>query len=485
VTLRRARIAPGRPQSISHGVIAVTFASAIFMASGYVVNVWLGRLLGPADYGRFGVVIALMTVLNIIQNAAIPQAVARATAQFPEAADGTLRRGVELQLGLAALLMVGLVIGAPAIADLLGERQLVGLLWLSATVLLPYGLLTLLIAFHNGRRFYTRQALTQAAYAIAKAIGAIGLAYGFRLTGAIIGYLAAAIIGLIVGWHRIWAPRSSVSYRQLLSFAGPLSIYAVASTGLMSVDIFFVKAMSVSEETAGYYAASQNIARIPFFLMTGLAAVILPAVAAATKRGGTETANTTARALRWALIIVVPIVAITAATGPPLVELVYSSRYRPAGEILVLLGPAMGILAVSSIVAGALGGIGRVAACAGLAVVGVAVTTVGCFVLVPLAAAFGAALATLIGSLVTLVGMLAILWRSVPGSLPLASAARVSAAAIVVGVVAWLISADGAMLVVAYALLGVLLGGILLAARELTIDELNALFRGERGRRHG
>jgi hypothetical protein len=56
--------------------------------------------------------------------------------------------------------------------------------------------------------------------------------------------------------------------------------------------------------------------------------------------------------------------------------------------------------------------------------------------------------------------------------------------AIVVGVVAWLISADGAMLVAAYAVLGLLLGGMLLAARELTIDELNALFRGERGRPH-
>ena len=39
------------------------------MASGYVVNVWLGRLLGPEDYGRFGVAISLLTILNVVQGA--------------------------------------------------------------------------------------------------------------------------------------------------------------------------------------------------------------------------------------------------------------------------------------------------------------------------------------------------------------------------------------------------------------------------------
>ena len=162
MTLRHIRIAPGRPQSISHGAIVVTVASGIFMASGYVVNVWLGRLLGPEDYGRFGVVISLLTVLNIIQNAAVPQAVARATAQSPESADGTLRRGVELQLGIALVLTIAMAASASTIAGMLGDERLTGLLWLSALVLPPYGVLTLLIAFHNGRRFYTRQAITQA-----------------------------------------------------------------------------------------------------------------------------------------------------------------------------------------------------------------------------------------------------------------------------------------------------------------------------------
>ncbi len=462
---------------MSHGVIAVTLASAVFMASGYLVNVWLGRLLGPQDYGRFGVAISLLTILNVVQ-AAVPQAVARATAQDPESADGTLRRGVELQLGTALLLMVCLGLGAWPIAALLGDSELVGPILLCAIVLPPYGLLTLLIAFHNGRRFYTRQAVTQATYAIAKAVGAVGLAYAFKLPGALIGYIVAACLGVIVGWRRLWAPRSSVSSRQLVRFAGPLSVYALASTGLMSADIFFVKAMVASPSAAGYYAAGQNIARIPLFLVGGLAAIILPAVAAAGQRGVEASAATASRAIRWALIIVMPMSAIVMATSVPLVELVYSASYRPAGPVLAVLSAAMAALAISSILAGILGGLGRVAWPAAFSVAGLAVTVIACFFLTPISGGEGAATATLIGSLVALTGMVLILWRTIPGSLPLRSLVRVGIVSIIVGFAGWLLSAEGAGLLIAYAVLAILLGALLLGTRELTLAEVRGLIGG-------
>jgi stage V sporulation protein B len=469
-----------RPQSISHGAIVVTAAAGVFVASGYIVNVWLGRLLGPDDYGRFGVVISLLTVLNVIQNAAIPQAVARTTAEAPEMAEGTLRRGVELQMAMAVLMTAALMVAAPVIAGILGDGSLVGLIRLAALALPGYGLFTLLMAYHNGRRHYTRQAATQAAYAIAKALGAIGLAYAYRLGGAISGYVIAAVVGVIAGWHRFSAPRSPVPYRRLIGFAGPLSVYAIASIGQMSVDIFFVKAVTSNPDIAGYYAASQNVARIPYYLMTGLAAIILPAIAAAARRGNEAAATTAASALRWALILVVPSTAIILSTSTPLIELLYSTEYRPGGELLVLLAPAMGALALSSIVAGVLSGLGRPGASAMLAGIGLAVTVVACVVLIPAHGAPGAALATLIGTSVALVGSAALLWRLAHGSLPFASALRVAGAAAVVAAIGWGLSPTGAGLMAAYAGLAVLGLAILLVTREMTLEELNGMLR--RGR---
>jgi stage V sporulation protein B len=471
-----------RPQSISLGALVVTAAAGLFVASGYVVNVWLGRLLGPEDYGRFGVVITLLTLLNVVQNAAIPQAVARTAAQSPENGDATLRRGAELQLTSAVLMAAALAVGAPLIASAFGDPRLSGPLVIASLVLPSYGLFTLLMAFHNGRRHYTRQALTQSAYAVAKAIAAIGLAYAFRLGGALAGYVIAPIIGIVAGWH--WPSRSrwSVPYRHLIGFAGPLSIYAIASVGQMSVDIFFVKAMLPDPEAAGHYAAAQNVGRVPYYLLTGLAAIILPAIAAASQRGREEAARTAGQAVRWGLIVVLPIAALIVATRAGLVELLYSSEYRPAAEILAFLGPAMAALAVSSIAAGVLSGLGRPTVPAAFAIIGLVVSIAGCLIMIPAAGAVGAALATLVGCLATLAGLLAALWRSAPGSVPIISIVRIATVSIVVALAGWLVDAEGGVLIATYVGLGLLAAIAMLVSGELTVDEVRMLVGRLRGR---
>jgi stage V sporulation protein B len=465
--------APGR-QRTSYGAIVSTAGAGIFIASGYVVNVWLGRLLGPEDFGRFGIVVSLITVLNIVQRTAIPQAVARSTAQAPDSAEGTLRRGVELQIALSLALAAALALGATTIAEALDDPELVGLLWLAAPVLPAYGLLTLLIAFHIGQRSYTRQAVTSTAYSVAKAVGSIGLAYGYNVAGAVVGYGVAAVVGVVAGWHRLWAPRSTDSFRRLLAFAAPLTVYAIAATAQWSIDIFFVQAMLTNPEETGFYAASQSIARIPVHVMAGLAAMILPAVAGAAHHDE-AVSRMTRGALRWTIRIVVPAVAIIMVTASPLVELLYSRRYSPAAGILVLLAPAMGALAVSSVAAAVLNGLGRPTASAVLAILGVVATILGCLLLIPRAGVHGAAAATLVGSLIPLVGLLALLWNSFPGSVPLSTLARTCGVGVSVALAARLLPAGGVRLLAVYALLGGLTVGLLLITREVTLGELRRL----------
>jgi O-antigen/teichoic acid export membrane protein len=462
-------------QSLSRGAVLVTIASGVFMVSGYVVNVWLGRLLGPAEYGTFSVVIGLLTLLNVIQNAAVPQAVARVAAQAPDQADGTLRRGAELQLTIAVAMAVALAIGAPAIGALLGDDDLVGLLWVAAVVLPPYGLFTLLMAFHGGRRRYSHQAWTLTAYAVAKAVAAIALAYAYRLWGAVAGYLIAAGVGVAAGWHRLSAARSAVSSASLIGFALPLSIFAIATVGLMSVDILFVKALISGDEAAGHYGAGQNVARIPYYLMTGLAAIILPAIAGSATRGPLAAAATARQALRWALIAVVPLTAVIVATRAGLVELLYSTEYRPAGEVLLVLGPAMGALALGSIGAGVLSGLGHARTSAAMAVTGLVVTVAACALLVPPAGSLGAALATLIGAASSTLGITAALWRISPTALPVASTLRVLVAAAIGAGAAWITAPTGIGLVVAFLGIGAIVAAILVVTREVTVDELRRL----------
>ena len=140
----------------------------------------------------------------------------------------------------------------------------------------------------------------------------------------------------------------------------------------------------------------------------------------------------------------------------------------------------MGALAVSSVAAAILNGLGRPKASAGLTVLGLATTILGCLVLIPAAGVMGAATATLIGSLVGLVGLLALLWTSLPGSVPLSTVARACVVGGGVALSARLIPVGTVGLAAALALFGGLTVGLLLVTREVTLNELQGILTGWR-----
>ena len=471
------------PESAVRGAALATIASAVFVASGYAVNVWLGRLLGPVDYGRFGVILALMTVLNVVQSAAIPQATARFVAQSPESGPGILRRGVELQLLIAFTLTILLAGLAPVISELLGDEALTDLLRLMALILPPYGLFTLLVAFHNGRRAYTRQVLTQGAYSVAKVTMAIGLAYPLQLMGAIGGYVLAPLAAIAVGWQRLWAPRAALPYRAILAFAAPVSVHALGSVGQLNVDIFFVKALAPDSGAAGYYAAAQSLSRIPYFLLSGLAFILLPAVAAAAARGGPAVRSTTARAIRAATLIVVPAAMLVALTSGPLIELFYSPSYAPGAGPLALLSVGMGVLALASVAASVLIGVGKTALTAATSLIGVAITVVLCLVLIPPLGGVGAALATTAGATTSLAVLAGLMVRHVPHAIPVASVARIALSTAIVGALVWAIPARGPWLLAVYGAAALIGLGLLVLFREVDAGELRMALAALRRRR--
>lgn len=477
-----ARTAERVPESISRGAILLTVASGLFIASGYAVNVWLGRLLGPGEYGRFSVIIAMVTLLNVLQNASVPQAVARYTAGHPRDAAGLLRTGLILQLGIGLGLLVALAAGAAVIASTLGDPGLADALRASAVILPPYGVFALLLAYHNGRRRYTHQAVAQASYAISKAVAVIALAYPLRLVGAIVGYIVAALVGLVAATERPTVGGPGVGAVRLLLFAGPLSLYALASVGQFSVDILFVKAFSGVQADAGLYAASQNLARIPYFLVTGLAVLVLPALAGSAREGKDVAARTAQQALRVTVLAVVPIAALLAGTAPGVLDLLYGSEYAAGSGALSVLAVAMGALAVASVAAAALSGMGHPGSSALIAVLGLLMTVVPCALFVPVLGSPGAAIAVALSAAVTIS---LLLWRlavALPGVVPMGSILRVVAVSAAVAAALALLDARGLMLVLGYVAASVVGAMLLLVIGEIGRDDV-ARLKSALGRR--
>jgi stage V sporulation protein B len=110
---------------LAKGAIYLSLSAFLFMLSGYIANIWLGRHFGPKVYGQYGVIIALISLINIMQTSGLPQALAKFVAENPKEKDGILKSALNIQI--ISTLSVALLFAAfaPTIATLLKDKELV------------------------------------------------------------------------------------------------------------------------------------------------------------------------------------------------------------------------------------------------------------------------------------------------------------------------------------------------------------------------
>ncbi|MFU8768036.1 MAG: lipopolysaccharide biosynthesis protein, partial [Candidatus Methanoperedens sp.] len=129
--------------SLARGTLYFMFVQAGFMASGYIIHASLGRLLGPAAYGIFGVIISLMTLVNVMLVAGVPQAGSRFIAIANETVGAIKKATLNLQVILSLAVFALYFLLSPLIAGILGDPSLSGYIKASAFVIPVYALSSL------------------------------------------------------------------------------------------------------------------------------------------------------------------------------------------------------------------------------------------------------------------------------------------------------------------------------------------------------
>lgn len=373
------------------------------MVSGYCLNLWLARYLGPRNYGDYGFVITFMTLVNLAQTSGLPQALSKKIAEAHADVGLIVRAALLLQL-LSAVLLTGVIVTlAYPITSLIHDRRLASLVMLSAVILPTYGLYSLLLGYYNGTHAFSRQSVLNISYSLAKFASVIGLTVKFGLAGAIIGFAIAPFLALLVNLSRIPKPQSR-DYRpiarELLRISLPLISFAVTTTALLSIDLFVVKKDFPGSPKAGYYVAAQNIALVPYLGLSAFAQMILPVVSKATSAGNAELANRAlAKSLKLLLFMLVPTVVCLSALSQVVVRLLFSARYDQAARPLEILAFSYGTLAVFQLIANALNGAGRYKDTVRSSLLGLICMTVFCTLLTPRLGLTGAALGSLAGSI--------------------------------------------------------------------------------------
>lgn len=465
----------GKQASMGRGTLYLTVSSLLFMISGYVIHVWLGQYLGPEAYGVYGVIIALMTALNMIHYVGVPQAVSKYIAADEDRSDAILRSGLILQTGSTLIIAVAYFATADVLAALLNDGSLTPYIRTTALVLVPYSVMTLYMGYYNGLHFFKRQATINIVYSIIKTVSVIGLVYAFHIYGAIAGFIVSPLIALAFGLH-LPRGRERSPYRPLILFSLPLIAFSLLSTLQLSLDLLFVKALLAQDDSAGYYAAAQNIARIPYFGLSGASVVLLAGVSRSLSRDVLErTRELIEGALRYTLLLLVPGTLLMSATSRQLLEIFYSNEYAPAAGSLSILIFGLSSVSVFIVLSNILSGSGRPRVPMLLALTGLLLTAGSCCWLVPALGLNGAALATTLGSLTATGAAGVAVYRQFGSLVPLSSVLKITAASLVSYVPARAIPTPVVLLPVLYVMLFALYLLILTALKELRGDDWRRL----------
>lgn len=426
----------------------MTLAQVLFVVTAAFLHFWLGRRLGPAAYGVFGVLLVIHSLANLFQNSGLWPALSKRIAESPERAESTFRAAVGAQAAWSVVTTAAALGLAWPLAWLLQDPRMAPFIAVTVLTVPLFSLYGLAGGYHNGRHAFDVQARMLSAYSLARLVGTVALVLvtprPMWPIAAVIGFAASPLAGAVAGSKELPkplrpGPGEGAGWKELVRFAAPVTVAAGAMVVVMSVDVLAVKALVGIPDIVGFYGAASTMASLPYFLFSALSVVVLPAVSTArAEQGSKDAARLISDSLRVVVVLLVPTVVLPAAAARELVTVIYGAAFRPAGPPLAVLLFGYGLLAYALIQQNVANGLGRPRASMISGLVGVGVSVAGNALLVPLYGPMGAAVATTLAG----VGMVFALRPSLraegitsePGRW---ARAAVLAAMVAVGIVRW------------------------------------------------
>jgi O-antigen/teichoic acid export membrane protein len=409
VAADRALAAPaGRRRALS-GALLLPAATALSGVLTYGFLVLAARTLGPAAYGRIGVLWGAMFIVAIVVFRPLEQMIARAMSD-------RLARGVEVRsvvrtavvLAGSALVAIGIV--AAAVWPLLERRLFRGDGLLTALFVVGvalYGGEYLVRGVLGGTRWFAGYGiglLADAGTRLLIALPLVFVASGTLAACAVVGAgLGGALVPLVVGRRNLAAAGrrgDGAPFRvsAAASFAAPAAVVAAADQLLVNGGPLLVVLSGASSATVGVVFAATMLVRAPVFVFQGLAAALLPNF---THLHVTEDARRLRRALAAVSLglagIGVVVTLAGAAFGETAMRVLYGGDFFASAGSLTLLCASVGLYLVAGTLSQALLATDRAAAAACAWVLG-AVVFVGGYAVVPGGPLFRVALALVVGT---------------------------------------------------------------------------------------
>lgn len=400
-----------------------------------LTSIVLLRHLGVDEFGRYGTVMALMTIVNGITDGGMTIAGTRELALLPAGPERRALTGVILGirivltlLGVALAILFALVAGYD---DVLVEGTVLagaGVVLLAAASVLT---LPLVVELRNFR-------LT--VYELSKQLTALVATIAFVAAGAglltmlgvqtIVGAAAVAVVGLVGGAAAFVRPRyDRAEWIRIVRVALPVAIAGVLAVLYLRI-LVVMGSLMLDDREVGYLVTSARVIEVLAGLPMLIIGVALPVVSVAA-RDNPERLRYIARRLLESSLILGLLSALALSFGARTAVLVLGgSSYSGAAPVLALQAFTLVTVFVTQGCVILLVALERQSDIVRGNLVGFAAVIVAGLVLLPTAGAQGGAIAALVADAVLSVTMVVLLRRAGVGrELPLGGFARILVAA--------------------------------------------------------
>lgn len=463
------------------GAPHVLLAEALAVPVGLLVAAFLTRRLGPEGFGLFAVAAAVAAWIEWTVAAAYSRSGIKLVGEERDwrpvgAALVLLAAALGFGAGAALFLLAG------PIGRAFGDPALAGHLRLFA---IEVPLFALVAAHRNilvGLGRFRQRALAAAVRLLARLVLVVLLVQlGLSVTGAILGGIAATAAELAVCRAFVRPAllrRPPYPLRRLLAAGLALFGFSVCTSLLSRVDLLALKGFGATTAEAGVYAAAQTVSLLPGLLALVFSPLLLSVLSRALRDGREAEAQALARDALRAVLWLAPLAAAVVASADEVVRFVFGDPFAEAAVPLALLLAAGGALLLFSVSTAALTAAGRATWTFAVAASVLALAVAGHSVAVPRFGGVGAAAVTAGAATAAAVSALVLLRRAWAVSLPVATTARAAALATLVGALAWLWPAPGALVLGKLGVLTLFVAAALVVLREIPAAAVRRALEG-------
>jgi O-antigen/teichoic acid export membrane protein len=383
---------------------SVSAASAVLLLALLLVA---GRFLGESDFGRFSFALALATIFETFVDFGLSVLATRSIARDRTVANRLVANTAAFKLVLGAVMMLGLGITARLLRPEADVRLACYLLGLSSV--LRSFLLTARHVLMGLERFGLDSLLVVGDRLLLFVIGVGALVLGYGLIGLSTAFVVARVLALILAYV---LSRSQVGsfrlefdlayWRDLQTRAFPLGAFALVLYVYNYVDTVMLGVMRTDAETGLYNAAYrvyEGLSSLPAILYSA----VTPRLSLYFVGEPERHRRLARRGALAALLLAVPVTLLSLVGATPIMELLYGPAYQSSAVVLQIL--AAGFVGVFPLLL-----LHAVAISANAEHLSLRTAAIGCvanvvlnLVLIPLYGMRGAAAATVIGEIVSLV----------------------------------------------------------------------------------